>query len=223
MKKVFASLGLLFFGLSISAQTPSPYSLKNIRFGVEPLVDVWLKTPSGVKTSWFQRGWASHVLYQYNLGESKYSLIGGLTVSSHNFYSDAILKLTDAGKSYFQALDSKYSYTKNKFSFTYVDIPLEFNYKNDKHISVGLGLKAGVLVNDHTKYAGNDYLTNKSRDIKVKFANNPNVMAYRFAAVANVGFRWINLRATYYLTPLFDKSMGPDMNYLSAGIIIRPY
>ncbi|MDP2424502.1 MAG: outer membrane beta-barrel protein [Bacteroidales bacterium] len=223
MKRTILFVVLFFIGQLVIAQGTNPYSLKRLRFGFEPTVDFWLKAPSDIDLKLLQRGASFHLMYEQPIKESKFSLCGGLSVASHNLYSNGRLKVNNEGNSYFLAIHDTIVYTKNKFSFTYLDIPVELKYKTNSHINFALGLRAGLMINDHTKYVGEDYLSGGTRDIKVKFANNANIMNYRLGAYAVLGYRWANVKFGYSFTKLFEKDKGPNMSPMTFGLLIRPY
>ncbi len=223
MRRFFVLAVFLFFGHWVFSQGSSPYSLKRLRFGVEPSLDFWMKAPSGIKLKLLQRGASFHLMYDQPIKESNFTLSGGISLASHNLYSDGQLVVNSSGVSAFKAIHDTISYKKNKLSFTYLEVPLEMKYKTNSHINFALGVKAGLLVNDHTKYAGEDYLNRGIQDIKVKFARNQNILNYRLGAFASMGYKWVNVKVGYSFTKLFEKDKGPQMSPLTIGLLIRPY
>ena len=69
---------------------------------------------------------------------------------------------------------------------------MKFNFK------LYLGFKAGVLVNDHSKY--------KNENIKYKVYNLSNVLPYRYGPYIRLGFNKISFVGFYSLTSIFNEN-----------------
>lgn len=224
MKKTLVlSLLVLIAGTTL-AQGVSPYSVRNIRFGLEINSDIWLNTPDELELKNINRGVNVFLMYRHRFGESNFGISGGLALASQNMYmKNAVLKTNASGVSFFDDILDTISFQRNKLNLNFIEIPLEFNYKTKNHINFALGAKAGYLISDKTKYKGRNYLSDATTDIKMKIADNDNLLNYRLGAYAVVGYKWINLTAYYGFTKLFDKDKGPEMSPITVGILLRPY
>lgn len=224
MKKTLVlSLLVLIAGTTL-AQGVSPYSVRNIRFGLEINSDIWLNTPDELELKNINRGVNVFLMYRHRFGESNFGISGGLALASQNMYmKNAVLKTNASGVSFFDDILDTISFQRNKLNLNFIEIPLEFNYKTKNHINFALGAKAGYLISDKTKYKGRNYLSDATTDIKMKIADNDNLLNYRLGAYAVVGYKWINLTAYYGFTKLFEKDLGPQMSPITVGILLRPY
>jgi len=108
--------------------------------------------------------------------------------------------------------------TKSKMNITYINVPLllEFQIPTDGrgkiYISGGVLGSAKLWSNTKIKYteAGD-----KSKD---KNKSDFNLSPIRWGVTARVGYRWFGLYANYYMTPLFKKTMGPELYPWAVGL-----
>src|SRR5438045_4746807 len=112
----------------------------------------------------------------------KFSLGIGIGVGSSNitFKNMNVDIKSTAAKLPFTAVDSTNHFKKYKLSLSYLEIPLEFRYSSDplhsnKSWKVAVGLKAGTLINAHTK--GKD-LQNKNNTLINSYTEKENSKKY---------------------------------------------
>jgi hypothetical protein len=224
MKKSLLFSVLFLVATGLFAQGVSPYSVRNIRFGFEVTSDIWLNTPAELELRNINRGANIALMYYNRFGESKFGISSGLVLATQNMYSkNAVLQKDENGVSFFNPILDTVSFSRNKLNLNYLELPLEFSYKTKGHLTFALGAKAGFLISDKTKYRGKDYMHDISSDIRVKVHANDNIMNYRLGSYAVIGYKWINLTAYYGFTSLFEKDLGPQMNPLTIGVLVRPY
>lgn len=225
MKKVLFSILGIFSVMLVSAQGISPYSVRNFRFGMETTADIWLNKPDDLKLRNINRGINFSLMYHHRLGKSNFGIAGGLGIGSKNMYmKNAVLQTNSDGISEFKVLASGVSLKKSKLNMTFLEVPVEFNYKTKGHMTFAIGAKAGYLLADKTKYTGPENITvSNSTEVKKKFHNNPNLLQYNLGAFALIGYKWFNLTANYGFTNLFEDNKGPEMSPLSVGVLVRPY
>jgi len=108
---------------------------------------------------------------------------------------------------------------KSKLSSLYLEVPLllEFqipisHYSNRLYFSAGL--TGAKRLETHTKVK---YRKNGKRE-KLKSPGDYSINDYKVAASFRVGYRWVNLFASYDLEPLFENRRGPKLHPFSAGI-----
>jgi hypothetical protein len=104
---------------------------------------------------------------------------------------------------------------KTKLSTTYLTVPILFEFQipvndSDKKIFFSAGLIGGLKLGSHTKVKYTGY--------KEKDRDDFNIAPFRYGATARVGYKGINLYATYYLTDMFKEGRGPVMTPFSIGI-----
>ena len=164
--------------------------------------------------------------YEVNLNLIKYSIglqkekrnIGlvtglGLNFNDYRFSNNYTIK--NEGGIIVPIPFSDVNVSKTKLSTSYLTIPLmlEFQIPIDgqaKKIFVSGGVIGGLKLGSHTKVK---YNNNKDKD-----RNDFNINPFRYGATARVGYKGVNLFATYYFTSLFKDGRGPEMYPFSIGI-----
>ena len=161
---------------------------------------------------------------QYSKGiQSSRNTIGlvtgvGLSIESYRLDNNTSIEMDATGKVqpvklYFDANQ------KSKLSILYLEVPLiaEFqvpvrNIANRLYVSGGIN--AGKRLSAHTKIK---YRVNDKKE-KLKAPGEYSISDYKFAATFRIGYRWVNLYATYDLTPMFDQRRGPILYPYSVGL-----
>ncbi|KXX68447.1 outer membrane beta-barrel protein [Flammeovirga sp. SJP92] len=101
---------------------------------------------------------------------------------------------------------------KSKFVGNYVDVPLEFRFRNHpgrNAFRFAVGAKLSVLVDSHTKVKYEDEYGN----VRVsKDKGNLNMNVFKAGLVGRIGYGWINFFCYYGLTNTFesDKLLNTD-------------
>jgi hypothetical protein len=108
---------------------------------------------------------------------------------------------------------------KSKLSTFYIEVPLLLEFQVPiKHHANRMYCSAGVtgarLIEAHTKIK---YRKNGKRE-KLKSPGNYSINDYKVAGTVRVGYRWINLFASYDLVPFFEDRRGPELYPFSVGL-----
>jgi hypothetical protein len=90
-------------------------------------------------------------------------------------------------------------------------IPIR-NYANRLYFSTGV--TGSRRLESHTKIK----YEKDGKNEKLKAPGNYSVRDYKVAATIRIGYRWVNLFATYDIFPLFEDEKGPVMYPYSLGI-----
>lgn len=115
--------------------------------------------------------------------------------------------------------DSLYTFDRNKLRATYIRVPVLFDFntdtipsKNRFHISVGAiaGVRIGSITKQIYDFEGQKYTDRVKDDF--------NLSPLTLDATARVGYRGVNLWATYSLTPLFENGKGPEVYPITVGL-----
>jgi hypothetical protein len=202
------------------------------RLIVSVFSDVWQNIPSNVNAKSINVGASTTIYKDMPINLSNFSFAFGLGITSHNFHSDAMPSLNSTGDTLSltnipdSVNGSLITYSKNKFSLSYLDLPIEFRFRSkspgNKKMKYSLGFKIGYLINRKIKYKGRD-LNGEDKDVKYKSHNIQFVENFRYGVTARIGWSWIAINAYYSLTPIFIKDKGPDMFPISAGISLSPF
>ncbi len=242
MKNIIVILLGLFLVTNVFGQDKKEKSEPSDRLILDLYLDLWQDTPDNMETKWYSRGINLSYMYDMPIGTSNFSFAPGISISSHNLFSNSLFTTdtTLLGKPTGDTKvltikdmatikgNEKYSYNNNKLNVTYIDIPLELRYinnrdktKKNERFRVSLGLKVGLKISDHMKYKGDDFIDGYEEDIKFKQQKVKNIESYRYGVMARVGYGWVNLNFYYSLSKLFDDD-NIDMYPISIGLSVIP-
>lgn len=163
-------------------------------------------------------------LLQYSMGlQQTRSTIGLVTGIGISFQAYRIDDNTSIVLDENQKVQPKYIYLsstqKSKFAMVNLEVPLlvEFqvpirNYANRLYFSTGV--IGSRRLESHTKIK----YENARKNEKLKSPCNYSVRDYKVAATIRVGYRLVNLFASYDLVTLFDDKKGPVLYPYTVGI-----
>jgi hypothetical protein len=117
------------------------------------------------------------------------------------------------------ALEEERTIRKNKFTVTYINVPLLLEFQSHGRRSVDRfhmagGMLIGTRIGTHAKYVFDD----NGRKKKEKTHNDYNMQPFRFDVTGRIGWSKLNLFATYSLNSLFKENRGPELYPFSVGI-----
>ncbi len=182
----------------------------------------WVNKPDSVKLKALSHTFSFYFTYPMQLGKSKINFIPGIGLNIDNAYTNSIAK-EDSAKTQIvlHPITSGVSYKISKETYTYLMIPLMFNYNagaDSKSWKASLGLRFNYMIQDHTKYKGNDEVTGESEKTKNINILKPYSDRYRLDGAFTLGYDWFYVMATYSFTPYFASGKGPQMMPLTIGI-----
>jgi len=232
MKKTVIIVCLAFLTFQGFSQSIDESTRKKFSIVVDIFNDFWVGVPDSINNRFFNQGTNISGLYDYRIGKSNYSFAFGAGIGAHNFFSNAFVYTdTATNNTVLRPISSVYpgtGYNKNKISFTYLDIPIEFRLRTKKEIRASVGFKFGFLIDSHTKYKGDNYLNNTplylaKDDLKIKVKDVRNIETFRYGVTARFGWKYLNITGFYSLTDLFKKGEGTEMYPISVGISLMPF
>lgn len=204
------------------------------RFIVTPFIDVWQDVPDGMDLKTLQRGINISALQDMPLGRTNFSVAAGLGFTSHNLYSDHRYLYDPANDGFdFHPMAPGHDYDKNKISLNYLDVPVQIRYRSRELPSTlrfYLGMKAGLLINAHTKYIGTGYydmlhyedsdngVVAIDRTGKLKEHKLENINSFSIGLTATIGYGMFNFFAFYPLTDVFEDNSVASMRPISLGV-----
>ena len=182
----------------------------------------FIEAPEYLDQKWNSFG--SNIFIMYNL-LGKHSNIGlatGFGISFANFASNTYIDETNP-TTIFSVIPDTLNYQKSQISTTYIDLPVEIRLRtnpNEKKKSVKfyLGFKLGYLLNNKTKYKGDDFVTGKHT--KIRKYDLPNINPFRYGPYFRIGYSKLTVTGYYALYELFDKNKAPKIAPISLGISI---
>lgn len=199
------------------------------RFIITLFTDIWQNAPQNMDLKTIQRGITISAMQDMPLGRSNFSVAAGLGFSSHNLYSDHLYLFNHSENKFdFHPISSDHQYDNNKISLNYIEIPVQLRYRSrtlPKTFRVYAGMKAGRIINAHTKFVGKEYYHYQhespvitERTVKIKEHKLRNINDYRIGLTATIGYGMVNLHAFYPLTNIFTENSAEEMKPLSLGV-----
>lgn len=122
--------------------------------------------------------------------------------------------------------DSINHFKKYKVATTYLEVPLELRFSSkpstpNKSIKAAIGIKAGLLLNAHTKGVTlqdkNDATINSYTE---KISSKSYFNSNRISATARVGYGLFSVFGSYSLTGVFKDAVAADTKLFQLGISI---
>lgn len=242
MKKiVFVVASCMFFSMAFSQETqPSTttntgkakiYNRSGDHFMLQLSSDHWAGMPGSISShqNGFSKGFNAYFMLDKPFKSSpKYSIGIGLGISTSNMIfkkMDVDLKSASAQLP-FIPLDSTNHFRKYKLATGYLEVPLEFRFTSkpqspNKSFKMAIGLKAGALVNAHTK--GKDLLDKNNQTLNTytgKENSKRFINGTRFMGTARIGLGVVSLFGSYQLNNLLKDGAGPDMKLFQVGITL---
>ena len=217
------ALILLFAVIAVNAwsQVVNEETKRKFTFGLDVFTDIWQDTPQELEPKTLNPGVNLFGSYNYMFGNSNDSFSPGIGLSVHNLYSDSWL-YASADTINFIPIEGV-NFKKSKLTTTYLDIPLEVRYKSKGEFRLAVGFKFGFLMKAQTKYKGEDYLSDASSNVIIKYGKFNNVEKNRYGFTGRIGYKWLNLWGYYQLSSLFTEGKGTQMYPISIGITVIPF
>jgi hypothetical protein len=161
--------------------------------------------------------------YDISLQKTKTNigLVTGMGFEWNNYRFDQNITLQEIdGIIYPKSIDEDWSVKKSKLTTLYLTVPLLMEFqipvKNDHKIHMSAGLVGGLRLGTHTKIK----YKRKGNTHKDKDRDDYNLQAFRYSAQVRLGYRVINLFASYGMTDLFRKNKGPELTPYTIGLTL---
>lgn len=223
MKKYAAVfIALLLISANLIAQDRIPLRPKD-RLIIGVFTDMWSDLPSNMDTRTINRGVSIDYVQEFPLGASNFSVAAGLGFASHNLYSDNFyMRNFDNNRFDFMPIEDvegDVDYSNNKLSLNYLNVPLEVRFRTrntPKTFRIHAGVKAGLLVNAHTKYVGES--APNDRDTKLKEGKLDNIETFMLGFHGRIGYGRVNLNTFISLTDIFEGNNAQSSGFMSLGL-----
>lgn len=137
-----------------------------------------------------------------------------ITVDWSNYYLVNDVTLLEGTESL--AFDTTgVSFSKNKLTTRYAQIPLLLNINTDPGgndgVSISFGVYGGILWKAWTKQVSD-------QNGKVKVDGDYNLNPFKYGLMARVDFKWFDIYAMYNLSEVFDEGVSPQTQTFMAGV-----
>jgi len=193
--------------------------------------DHWIGAPDSINNhvKSLSRGGNIYVMMDKPFkGSPQLSAAFGIGVSTSSIFFSSMSVDLHSLTSYlpFTNLDTLNHFKKYKLSTAFLELPVELRYtfdptKENKSIKLALGVKAGVLLNAHTK--GKSPVDKNSNSIN-SYTEKENAKRFvnstRISATARIGYGHYSLFGSYQINNIFKTGTAADMKLLQVGLTI---
>ena len=163
-------------------------------------------------------------LLQYSKGiqqtRNNLGIVTGLGLSLHSLRLDNNTTLSvDENRKIYPVIQYYDSNQKSKLSSVYLEVPLLIEFQipvshNANRLYFSAGITSAKRLETHTKVK---YRRNGKRE-KLKSPGAYSIRDYKVAGTIRMGYRWINLFASYDVVPMFEDRRGPELYPFSVGL-----
>ncbi|WP_136667803.1 porin family protein [Flavobacterium sp. H122] len=176
--------------------------------------------PEGVSQNSFSAGLSVGFLRDFPINKNRtFAIAPGIGLSYANFKQNLIVSESDGTINY-SLIPSDNEYDKNKFSFTSIDVPLEFRWRTStfeshKFWRIYTGVKMSYVFYSRSRFKDN------SNDFVI--VNNPDINKFQYGVYIATGYNTWNIYAYYGLSDFFKKELisGSDgkLRTLNIGLM----
>ena len=177
--------------------------------------------PKYVSQDKFSAGFIGGVLRDLPINKTRTVAIApGLGLSYNKSFQNLAITTADQGYNY-SVIPSNVNYSKNKLEVMYIDVPIEFRWRNStpettKFWRIYAGVKFSYLLFD--KYV------NETNGVKTTITNNRDINKFQFSPTLAVGYNTWNVYACYGVIPIFKDTAQINgqpvgFNILNLGLI----
>lgn len=227
-KKILSVISLFYLGAAFAQENLSTLSSPSIidslyredQFYIGVTYNLLKNTPVGFSNDKFSTGFSAGFLRDMPINTNRNLAIApGLGLTFNN-YSQNIGITAPNGIQQYAVLTDPTTYSSNKFSQLFVDVPLEFRWRgstfeNHNFFRIHGGLKLSYLLYDRSIYrsgAGDTVIT-----------SNPDFNKFLYGTYVSAGYGGVNLYVYYGLNALFKTAQiagtKVDVKSLNIGLI----
>jgi hypothetical protein len=229
VNQIILLLVFVSFFIQVNGQVVNETAKRKVSIGIGLFTDVLMKFPSNVKPRTINQGFNVFGTYNIPFGKSNFGFAIGLGLTAHNIYGNfQVNRIADSTK--LIKIPDGINYKRSKMTLAYLEVPIEFRFKSNNKISVGIGFKGGFLIGSSTKYVGPGGITTLTGDtihssgkIRIKVWGLKDLESITYGPTFRIGYKWFNVNASYMLSSIFNKSRGPEIVPLSIGFILMPF
>ncbi|MDO6759904.1 porin family protein [Tamlana sp. 2_MG-2023] len=217
MKHIFIILFLLVnftfcFGQDV-AVTEVDSLYKEDHFYVGVTYNFVSNRPEGLEQNGFSWGLNLGYIKDMPINKARNKAIGvGLGYATDAYNHNLLVTKNANGNFEYDILDDGSSYSKNKFSFHLIEVPIEYRWRTSTPTDYAFwriyaGFKFGYVFSDTSSYKG---------DLgEYRYTNNKDFNNFQYGLKLSVGYNTWNFHVNYLLNPIFsDKAQldGGDIN-----------
>ncbi len=226
MKKLLTLINVVFFVITINAQEVVLKDIDSLyredQFYIGVTNNLFGNKPKDLSQSGFSSGFHLGFIRDMPVNKKRNVSIGlGLGYSANSFNENILVSKDNQGNVSYSILLDDNTYTKNKFSNHFIEVPLEFRWRTSTPTEYNFwriytGFKLSYMFANKTKYIGDlgDF----------KYTNIDDFNKIQYGLTLSVGYNTWNVHMYYALNSIFSdeaKVSGQplNMNVIKIGLM----
>lgn len=226
MKRLLVLIGIAFFMQGLNAQEVVNKDIDSLykedQFYIGVTNNLFGKKPTDLSQSGFSTGFHVGFIKDMPINKSRDVAIGlGIGYSANSFNQNLLVSKDNLGTVSYSIIEDNNSYSKNKFSSHYIEIPLEFRWRTSTAKEydfwrIYTGFKFSYMIAHATKYKG---------DLgSFKYTNIDDFNKLQYGLTLSAGYNTWNIHLYYGLNPIFSNKAKIDdatinMNAIKVGLM----
>lgn len=218
---MFLFVAVLLLGNSLQAQyLPERGEWFHFSYSLQSLIDA----PPELTEKWNSNGWQLMLMRESLFSRrSHWGIAYGLGFSSNFWHNNLNIKaVPNSPELEYTYLPSDSSYNANRFSASYIDLPIEFRYRTKSN---NRGQYFRFYFGGLVGYRINSYSAFKSTDYSVKYYKINDLAKLRYGVFLRTGWWLFNIYAYYGINTVFQSNAvvpaGIDkMHQFSLGLSV---
>lgn len=181
-----------------------------------------IQNDSDLEISPFSNGFNLQMMYPILGDKNNVSLALGFGLACQNYYLNSFIN-TNADSLWFTDIPDSLNHSKYKINTNYLTLPIEIRFRSNpnhknKSFKIYAGFRAGILINNHTKYKGLDPVTNEKTKIKKYYIDH--IEHFDYGVTLRIGYGKLMFNGYYSLNTLFDTSKYSSMTAYELGVTL---
>ncbi|WP_147678492.1 porin family protein [Algibacter pacificus] len=211
IKYIIALLVLFQTPICFSQEGQTPIIDKHYKedqFYIGVTYNLLNRTPSHLNQTGFSPGIHFGFIKDMPVNKARNVAIGlGLGLSSNTYNQNVFIDVNNTNSFNYSLITDSNTFSKNKFSTHFVEIPLEFRWRTSTATSyefwrIYAGFKFSYLLAHNTKYKG---------DLgSFKHSNISDFNNFQYGLSLSAGYNTWNIHFYYALNPIFSKAAKLD-------------
>tara|TARA_R110002050_G_scaffold57866_4_gene130168 strand:- start:12566 stop:13258 length:693 start_codon:yes stop_codon:yes gene_type:complete len=221
MKRLFIFISIVFFVSKMNAQEVASTLIDSLyredQFYIGVTNNLFGNKPKALSQSGFSSGFYLGFIRDMPVNNQRNVAIGvGLGYSINSFNENLFVSKDDLGKVSYSILEDDNTYTKNKFSSHFIELPLEFRWRTSTPTEYNFwriytGFKLSYMFAHTTKYKG---------DLgSFKYTDIDDFNKFQYGLTLSAGYNTWNIYMYYALNSIFSNEAKIDGNPLNMNAI----
>lgn len=175
------------------------------------------RRPDGLSQNGFSWGLNFGYIKDMPINKARNKAFGvGIGYATDSYNHNLLVRQTVDGNFTYDVLDDGSAFSKNKFSFHLIELPIEYRWRTSTPSEYAFwriytGVKLGYVFSDVSSYKG-DFGS-------FRYSNNSDFNNFQYGLTLSVGYNTWNFHVNYLLNPVFSDKAKLDNNSINMSIV----